>query len=462
MLACLRTPGFRSSRWLVPLVVCASATPASAVDNLLTNRGFEDTTEPADGIFGDGWGAFGAADFNAFFGANGHASLFPDQPENTGGIFQAGITATPGATYQFDLLNTRIEANFDADLRFGLEFYLSDDTTKIAETLAPIDADTRLALPNVDGDGGVNAAVFSMKGTAPSGAAFVRPIVLYDNVQSTASSQENVFVFDSFLSEVPTPGGNLLKNPGFEDIDGDGNLGNTWGSFGTTGFNDFFTGNGHASLFADTVGNAGGLFQQAILATPGTEYTFELTDVRIEDNWDADLTFGLEFYGGDDFNKLGESLVVADTSTPGDGLSFDVSGTAPAGTVYVRPVVLFDNVNGAYLEQPLANLFIFDASLSEAVTGIVGDYDASGQVEQADLDFVLQNWGDTDVSDVTGWVNFPNGDPFDGLVDQNELDGVLLNWGDTTVPEFSGATVPEPSAWVALSAGLFCRRWRRG
>ncbi len=85
--------------------------------------------------------------------------------------------------------------------------------------------------------------------------------------------------------------------------------------------------------------------------------------------------------------------------------------------------------------------------------GIEGDYNNGGQVEQTDLDFVLANWGDTDISDVTGWVNFPGGGAFDGLVDQNELDGVLLNWGSTSAPDFAGSAVPEPAGLVMFGLG---------
>ncbi len=93
-----------------------------------------------------------------------------------------------------------------------------------------------------------------------------------------------------------------------------------------------------------------------------------------------------------------------------------------------------------------------------------GDYNASGQVEQGDLDLVLQNWGrDTVANGIpTGWTN----DLPDGLIDQSELDGVLLNWGGTASPDFSGASnVPEPGAlvWSGLLLGLIRRpRYRVG
>jgi hypothetical protein len=56
-----------------------------------------------------------------------------------------------------------------------------------------------------------------------------------------------------------------------------------------------------------------------------------------------------------------------------------------------------------------------------------GDYNASGQVEQADLDLVLLNWGQATPPPPAGWTN----DLPSGNVDQAELDGVLLNWGNT-------------------------------
>jgi hypothetical protein len=159
---------------------------------LLVNPGFEDLD--LDGNFGDSWGSFGAAGFNAFFGPNGHASLFSDNPGNFGGVFQTGIAGTEGTEYQFDLLDVRLEDNIDANYRFGLEFFAADDATKLGDALAPLSLATT-------GDG----LSFSMTAFAPAGTAFVRPIIQYDNVVSTAGGQENAFVFEASLTVIPAP-----------------------------------------------------------------------------------------------------------------------------------------------------------------------------------------------------------------------------------------------------------------
>ncbi len=98
-----------------------------------------------------------------------------------------------------------------------------------------------------------------------------------------------------------------------------------------------------------------------------------------------------------------------------------------------------------WLDAVMFNPF---GTLSDAVSMLAGDYDGSGQVEQADLDLVLQNWGiDADANGVpTGWTH----DLPDGLIDQAELDGVLLNWGDTAAPDFHGINVPEPATALTV------------
>ena len=395
---------------------------ALGVTNLVTNPGFLDLTPATTGSgspFGDGWGFFANADANEFFGVgNPHASLFADTPGNNGGFFQQGIAGNPGTTFQFDLIDTRVEPNFDADLRFGIEFYQADDTTKVGETIVAADTATRIANGTLDGN------TFSMQATAPAGTAFARPIVLFGPAPNPGSAdEEQIFVFNTHLSEVPAPGGELLKNGGFEDLDGQGTPGDFWNNFGNAGFDDLFSGGGdpnaHASLFADQPNNSGGVFQQSVLGEAGATFEFSLLDVRIEENFDAELSFGLEFYGADNFTKVGESIELIDTNTGQvDGNFFVTSSTAPAGTVYVRPIVSFDNVDFGVNPQ-LSSVFIFDASLVQLpAESEPGDYNDDGFVSQGDLDLVLLNWGQAGDPPPSGWINqLP-----DSVISQNELD----------------------------------------
>ncbi len=167
-----------------------ATTPALAATELLQDPGFDQ-----QGTF---WGKFGAADFNNFFGAN-HASFFADNNGNFGGVFQS-VAAGEGL-YQFDLTDVRIESNFNANFRFGLEYYAPDDATKLGETFFDIDT-------NDPGDGLVtgDGLSYSMQGTTVSGTAFVRAVILFDNAAPLGSGQANAFVFSTSLTLVPGPG----------------------------------------------------------------------------------------------------------------------------------------------------------------------------------------------------------------------------------------------------------------
>lgn len=172
------------------VVGVVSVAPANA--DLIFNPGFDDLD--LDGDLGDGWGAFGNAGFNDFFG-NPHASFFSDSPGNLGGVFQTGISSSASAvSYTFTLDSVRLEENIDANVRFGLEYYAADDTTQIGVDTVPIDLSTT-------GDG----LSFSMTSIPAAGATFVRPIIQFDNVQSTVNAQENFFVFNATLTATSIP-----------------------------------------------------------------------------------------------------------------------------------------------------------------------------------------------------------------------------------------------------------------
>ncbi len=122
-----------------------------------------------------------------------------------------------------------------------------------------------------------------------------------------------------------------------------------------------------------------------------------------------------------------------------------------------------DLLNAFLYEMPAFSVTAIRLT-AEEVQALTGDYNASGQVEQADLDLVLQNWGtDTDPTSgagvPTGWTN----DLPEGLIDQSELDGVLLNWGSASAPVIENTIVPEPGvALLALvTTGVASRRFRR-
>ena len=86
-----------------------------------------------------------------------------------------------------------------------------------------------------------------------------------------------------------------------------------------------------------------------------------------------------------------------------------------------------------------------------------GDYNGNGLVEQADLDLVLLNWGQSFGGLPAQWVKER---PSIGIVDQEELDRVLLNWGNTAAGLQAATAVPEPGSLVLLGASsiLLLRR----
>jgi hypothetical protein len=145
--------------------------------------------------------------------------------------------------------------------------------------------------------------------------------------------------------------------------------------------------------------------------------------------------------------------------------NFTGSSVLPAGQTWrlgnpFTPRRAEDIVARAGSEDGLLNLINV-----EYVTGmdeLLGDYNASGLVEQADLDLVLLNWGQSATPPPANWTN----DLPMGTIDQAELDKVLLGWGNSAaLAGLSASAVPEPAglATTVLCASIlatahFCRR----
>jgi hypothetical protein len=89
---------------------------------------------------------------------------------------------------------------------------------------------------------------------------------------------------------------------------------------------------------------------------------------------------------------------------------------------------------------------------AHVIEPLPGDYNASGLVEQADLDLVLGNWGRSADELPAGWVN----DLPSGIIDQAELDRVLAGWGDQVIlpAGAAAAAVPEPAALTMLLVAI--------
>jgi glucose/arabinose dehydrogenase len=123
----------------------------------------------------------------------------------------------------------------------------------------------------------------------------------------------------------------------------------------------------------------------------------------------------------------------------------------PAGAGYGGLVSFAEGGDGEvyFIDSFRGDVFRIVAS------GLVGDYNGNGLVEQGDLDLVLLHWGLSAAERPPTWVLDL---PF-GTIDQDELDGVLLNWGAslaaaTAVPEPGTAfllLLVAPTAWYGVS-----------
>jgi hypothetical protein len=140
--------------------------------------------------------------------------------------------------------------------------------------------------------------------------------------------------------------------------------------------------------------------------------------------------------GGSSAAELAELFLQSSSSlAPG--------GSVGLGGVYNRQVNGEDLVLSYRLPDGRLEVGLVEY-MGEVTAGIMGDYNGNLTVEQADLDLVLLNWGQSGVPG--GWIN----DLPEGNIDQAELDGVLLNWGNMAGRSLATGNVPEPGTLLLL------------
>ncbi len=157
---------------------------------------------------------------------------------------------------------------------------------------------------------------------------------------------------------------------------------------------------------------------------------------------------------------LGDRRVIIDAAS--------VSGVFDS--VAVEALDAGDPVPEGLLPADVTLAVLYTATSVEAELALIGDVTLDGQVEQADLDVVLHNWGRNNFGDGgpgvgDAGVSWVTGDlDGSGRVEQGDLDAVLAHWGGVAAPDFRGVSVPEPGVPALLSVVLTAgtRRLRSG
>ncbi|MEO1497393.1 MAG: hypothetical protein AAFV43_09610 [Planctomycetota bacterium] len=144
--------------------------------------------------------------------------------------------------------------------------------------------------------------------------------------------------------------------------------------------------------------------------------------------------------------RIGEGNLLGSAFLAKDGGSLDIGEAIdPAKLVDETDLSLEFSLIGQ--ESVQGNVLFVGAD----VELFAGDFDASGEVNNTDLNLLLDNWGEGSVP--AEWVNNFT-EPF---VNNDELNFLLDTWGDGTGS--SSSAVPEPSAGILiLVGGLIARR----
>jgi hypothetical protein len=141
---------------------------------------------------------------------------------------------------------------------------------------------------------------------------------------------------------------NLVEDPGFENAAG------PWGKYGNVDFYDWAKESGSFGVaFQGWVPNGGGGFFQSVKGVPGATYVFRIR-ARKEALFDAtNVYMKLEFFQADDATKAGHDQgtvnIVSQLSEV--WATFTITGMAPLGTAFVRPVFGFDGAMKGDLGQ---------------------------------------------------------------------------------------------------------------
>lgn len=210
---------------------------------------------------------------------------------------------------------------------------------------------------------------------------------------------------------------------------------------------DFDNGNAANDAYGSLFGNAGILVQSPLFDDPSGFGSEEVGSAPGDSGGPSFL-----------FNEEDQEWQIAGVTSYGLIFGADPDGPGPQGVFSPDATAFLDSSFGEFagdarVAQPEIAAFIAEATA--IADGLAGDFNASGQVEQGDLNLVLNNWSAT--------RTFEDGVSIFATVDvnQEELNAVLNNWGSSSAPSFNAVRLPEPTAIALLPiAGLATVRRR--
>ncbi len=255
------------------------------------------------------------------------------------------------------------------------------------------------------------------------------------NLLSNGNFEAGNTGFTSDFSYVP---GNITPAQSYDVVDDPASS-----HFLATSYGDHTTGTGLMLAVNGSNDTTSAFWRQLVAVAPQTSYDFSVWT----SSWFSPAEFSLRING----QRVGPTFL-----TPGSNGVW-ARTVIHWGSSGANTTALLELVNDSAVHD--GNDFaVDDLGFVAIASQVAGDYNASGQVEQGDLDLVLQHWGTGFAAIPAAWVYQR---PSSGIVDQAELDGVLLNWGSTATPSLGGnadSVVPEPSAGWFLVWGVVLRR----